>query len=63
MPALVLWVLELVFTPLIIVTVGLFALQLVVPGVQAIAHVLRTMAGSILEEPVVTSYRDTTGKG
>ena len=62
-PALVLWVLELVFTPLIIVTVGLFALQLVMPGVQAIAHVLRTMAGSILEEPVVTSYRDTTGKG
>jgi len=62
-PALVLWVLELVFSPLVIVTVGLFALQLIVPGVQALADALRRMAGSILEEPVVTTYRDTSGKG
>src|SRR5262245_31323921 len=62
-PVLTLFVLEVVFIPLTLLTVGLFALMVIVPGVAGVATAHRRLAEVVLGEPVPESYRpvDKTG--
>src|SRR6476619_6321461 len=62
-PALALFILETVFIPLTIITVGLLALTVIVPMVAGLAHVHRTMASRIFGEPVLSFYKPTEGLG
>jgi signal transduction histidine kinase len=62
-PALVLFVLELTFIPLTIVTVGIFALQLIVPATAGVATAHRKLASKVLGRPVESFYKPTDGLG
>ena len=62
-PALVLFVLETVFIPLTIITVGLLVLTAVVPMVAGLADVHRAMASRVFGEPVLSFYKPTQGLG
>lgn len=62
-PAVVLFCLEVTFIPLTIVTVGVFALQVIIPTMAGFANVHRRMAERVLGEPVVSSYRPVEGSG
>src|SRR5262245_60141650 len=62
-PVVTLFVLEVTFIPLTIVTVGIFALQLIVPATAAIATAHRKIAARILGRPVEPFYKPTDGLG
>ena len=52
-PALALFIIEVTFIPLVIITVGALVLPLVVPVVAALATLHRRMASRVLGEPVL----------
>lgn len=60
-PLLALLILEVVFLPLTLLTVGLVGLAVVVPLVAAIANAHRRLAGLVLAEPVPAPYRRSPG--
>jgi signal transduction histidine kinase len=62
-PVLALFVLEVVFIPLTLLTVGLFVLQIVVPMVGGVAGLHRRLAEVVLGEPVPSPYREVAGGG
>src|SRR6476620_4731510 len=62
-PVVVLFCLEVVFIPLTIITIGLVALQAVVPMVAGVATVHRRLAQYVLGEPVPAPYRTVEGTG
>ena len=62
-PALALFIIEVTFIPLVIITVGALALPLVVPVVAALATLHRRMASRVLGEPVLPFYKSTEGLG
>jgi signal transduction histidine kinase len=62
-PVVALFVLEVVFIPLTLLTIGLFALQVVVPTVAGVAGLHRRLAEVVLGEPVPSPYRSNDGTG
>jgi signal transduction histidine kinase len=62
-PAIVLFCLEITFIPLVIVTVGIPALLLIVPGTQWLATGYRVLAGTVRREHLESAYRSTKGLG
>ncbi len=62
-PVVALFVLEVVFIPLTIITVGLFALQLIVPLVALVADAHRRLAELVFGEPVPAPYHPVDGSG
>lgn len=61
--ALVMFILEITFIPLTIITVGIFALQVIVPATAAVAAAHRKLASVILGRPVEPHYKPATGLG
>ncbi|MGH3447654.1 MAG: sensor histidine kinase, partial [Nocardioidaceae bacterium] len=61
--AVALFCLQVTFIPLTIVTVGVVALQLVVPAVAGLATLHRRLAERILGEPVPAPYKKVEGHG
>jgi signal transduction histidine kinase len=62
-PVLALFVFEVVFIPLTLLTVGLLVLQAVVPMVAGVAGLHRRLAEMVLGEPVPSPYREVVGSG
>jgi len=62
-PALALFIIEVTFIPLVIITVGALVLPLVVPVVAALATLHRRMASRVLGKPVLPFYKSTEGLG
>jgi signal transduction histidine kinase len=62
-PALLMFVLEVTFIPLTIVTVGIFALQGIVPATAGVATAHRKLASLMLGRPVESFYKPTAGLG
>jgi signal transduction histidine kinase len=62
-PALVMFVLEVTFIPLTIITIGIFALQGIVPATAGVAAAHRKLASVMLRRPVESFYKPTAGLG
>jgi signal transduction histidine kinase len=62
-PTVVLFVLEVVFIPLTLLTIGLFVLQIVVPMVAGLAGLHRRLAETVFGEPVPAPYRAADSSG
>jgi len=62
-PALTLFILDVTFIPLVIITVGIPALLVLVPATQGVAAAYRGLAGVIRHEHLESAYRDTRGMG
>lgn len=62
-PVVALFSLEVTFIPLTIITVGLVALQAIVPLVAGVATLHRRLAAYVFGEPVPSPYRDVPSGG
>ena len=62
-PALALFIIEVTFIPLVIITVGALVLPFVVPVVAALATAHRRIASRVLGQPVLPFYKSTEGLG
>lgn len=62
-PTVAIFVFEVTFIPLTLLTIGLLALQVIVPAVAGLANLHRRLAEVVLGEPVPAPYRDAQGSG